>query len=196
VQRLAGEVGIFKVGLELFLAEGPAAIDAALEAGAGNVFLDAKLHDIPNTVGGAARAARDRGVRMLTAHCQGGGPMLEAAVRGAGDAVCVLGLTRLTSLSAGVDEVVEAARLAKSAGCGGVVCSGHEAEAVRKAIGDEMQIVCPGVRPVGSDAGDQVRVITPHAAMRAGADFLVIGRPIRDADDPVAAARAILADLD
>ncbi len=170
VRRLAAEVRIFKVGLELFSAVGPAAIDGALRAGAGDVFLDAKLHDIPATVEGAARSARDHRVRMLTAHCQGGRAMLEAAVRGAGDAVRVLGVTRLTSLPAGVDEVVEAALLAKSAGCGGVVCSGHEAEAVRKAIGDEMLIVCPGVRPAGSDAGDQVRVMTPRMAMRAGAD--------------------------
>lgn len=190
VERLAGEVGLFKVGLELFSAAGPEAVRSVSEAG-GRVFLDVKLHDIPNTVEGAAREACRAGVRMLTAHCQGGLEMLRAAVRGAGDEVCVLGVTRLTSLPASTLEVVDAARLAAEAGCGGVVCSPLEAAAVREAVGPKLQIVCPGVRPAGAAAGDQVRIMTPGDAIRAGADYLVIGRPIREAGDPLASVRAI-----
>jgi orotidine-5'-phosphate decarboxylase len=191
VRRLSDEVGVFKVGLELFCAAGPEAVRAIADAGAAGVFLDAKLHDIPATVEGAAREACSAGVRMLTAHCQGGVEMLRAAVRGAGDDVCVLGVTRLTSLPASQDEVTQAALQALEAGCGGIVCSPREAAAVREAVGPKLQIVCPGVRPAGSDAGDQVRVMTPGDAIRAGADWLVIGRPIRNAADPLAAVRAI-----
>ena len=190
VRRLEGEVGLFKVGLELFTSVGPQAVRAVSEAG-GSVFLDVKLHDIPNTVEAAARGACRAGVRMLTVHCQGGLEMLRAAVRGAGDEVCVLGVTRLTSLAAPADEVVAAARIALEAGCGGVVCSPLEAAAVREAIGRKLQIVCPGVRPAGAAAGDQVRIMTPGDAIRAGADYLVIGRPIREAGDPLASVRAI-----
>jgi orotidine-5'-phosphate decarboxylase len=190
VRRLQDHVGLFKVGLELFSAAGPEAVRAISDAG-GRVFLDVKLHDIPNTVEGAAREACRSGVRMLTTHCQGGLEMLRAAVRGAGDDVCVLGVTRLTSLPASPGEVVEAARLALEAGCGGVVCSPLEAAAVREAVGPKLQIVCPGVRPAGTDTADQVRVMTPGDAVRAGADYLVIGRPIRAADDPLEAVRAI-----
>lgn len=193
VERLSGRVALFKVGLELFSAAGPHAVHEISQAG-GRVFLDVKLHDIPNTVEGAAREACRAGVRMLTTHCQGGLEMLRAAVRGAGDDVCVLGVTRLTSLpalSASGAEVVEAARLAAEAGCGGVVCSPLEAAAVREAVGSKLQIVCPGVRPAGADVADQVRVMTPGDAVRAGADYLVIGRPIRDAADPLAVVAAI-----
>lgn len=190
VRRLSGHVGLFKLGLELFSAVGPEAVRSISQAG-GRVFLDAKLHDIPVVVEAAAREDCRAGVRMLTAHCQGGLEMLRAAVRGAGDEVCVLGVTRLTSLPASVGEVVEAARLALEAGCGGVVCSPHEAGAVREAVGPKLQIVCPGVRPAGADAGDQVRIMTPGDAIRAGADYLVIGRPIREHPDPLAAVRAI-----
>lgn len=193
VERLGSEVGLFKVGLELFSAEGPAAVHAVSAAG-GRVFLDAKLHDIPATVAGAARALRPLDVAMLTVHAQGGKAMLEAAVEAAGERTCVLAVTRLTSLEASLDEVAEAARAARESGCGGVVCSGREAAAVREAVGPELVIVCPGVRPRGSDAADQVRVVTPGEAVRAGADYLVVGRPIRDADDPVRAAREIAAE--
>ena len=195
VRLLSGEIGIFKVGLELFCAAGPEAVHAIADAGAARVFLDAKLHDIPATVEGAAREACRAGVHMITAHCQGGKEMLRAAVRGAGDDVCVLGVTRLTSLPTSLDEVTDAARCAREAGCGGVVCSGAEAEAVREAVGPELLIVCPGVRPRGAGDDDQVRVTTPEEAVGAGADYLVIGRPIREHPDPVRAAREIAAQV-
>jgi orotidine-5'-phosphate decarboxylase len=191
VTRLRGSVGVFKVGLELFSSAGPEAVRRVrAESGAG-VFLDVKLHDIPATVEGAARALREVGPAMLTVHTSGGKAMLEAAVRGAGPGVLVLGVTKLTSLEASVDEVCELARLAREAGCGGIVCSGAEAAAVRQAVGPGLRIVCPGVRPAGADRGDQARVVTPGSAIAAGADYLVCGRPIRDAADPVAAAHAV-----
>ncbi len=193
VERLRGHVGMFKLGLQLFSAHGPGAVREVTRAG-GRIFLDMKLHDIPATVEGAARALRGLDLAMLTVHAQGGKAMLEAAVAGAGEGVCVLAITRLTSLPASIDEVAEAARCAREAGCGGVVCAGPEVAAVREALGPELTIVCPGVRPAGADAGDQVRVATPAEAVRAGADHLVIGRPIRDHADPVAAADALLAE--
>jgi len=191
VERLRGSVGIFKVGLELFSAAGPEAVRAVRAASGAGVFLDAKLHDIPATVEAAARALRATAPAMLTVHAAGGKAMLEAAVRGAGPGVLVLGVTRLTSLHASVEEICELARLAREAGCGGIVCSGAEAEAVRQAVGPGLRIVCPGVRPAGSDPGDQARVVTPASAIAAGANFVVCGRPIRAAADPVAAANAI-----
>jgi len=191
VERLRGSVGVFKVGLELFSAVGPEAVRAVRAAGGASVFLDAKLHDIPATVEGAARALRKVAPAMLTVHTSGGKEMLEAAARAAGPDILVLGVTRLTSLSASIDEICELARLAREAGCGGVVCSGIEAAAVRQAVGPGLRIVCPGVRPAGSDPGDQARVMTPTAAIEAGADYVVCGRPIRDAADPVAAAHAV-----
>lgn len=191
VERLRGSVGIFKVGLELFSAAGPEAVRAVRASSGVGVFLDVKLHDIPATVEGAARALRGLGPAMLTVHTAGGKAMLEAAVRGAGPGVRVLGVTRLTSLPASLDEVSELARLAGESGCGGIVCSGAEATSVRKAVGPALAIVCPGVRPAGSDAGDQARVVTPGAAIAAGADYVVCGRPIRDAADPLAAANAV-----
>ncbi|MBM4335551.1 MAG: orotidine-5'-phosphate decarboxylase [Deltaproteobacteria bacterium] len=191
VERLRGSVGIFKVGLELFSAAGPEAVRAVREASGAGVFLDVKLHDIPATVEGAARVLRGVGPAMLTVHTSGGKAMLEAAVRGAGPDVRVLGVTRLTSLEASVDEVCELAILAREAGCGGIVCSGAEAAAVRKAVGPRLAIVCPGVRPAGSDAGDQARVVTPTAAIASGADYVVCGRPIRGAEDPAAVANRI-----
>jgi orotidine-5'-phosphate decarboxylase len=191
VERLHGCVGVFKVGLELFSAAGPEAVRAVSRASGAGVFLDLKLHDIPATVERAARALRTVAPAMLTVHGAGGKAMLEAAVRAAGPNVLVLGVTRLTSLHASVDEICELARLAREAGCAGVVCSGAEAAAVRQAVGPGLRIVCPGVRPSGSDPGDQARVVTPEAAIAAGADYVVCGRPIRDAADPVAAARAI-----
>jgi orotidine-5'-phosphate decarboxylase len=192
VERLHGEVGLFKVGLELFSTAGPEAVRAVTREG-GAVFLDAKLHDIPATVEGAARALAALEPALVTAHAQGGKSMLEAAVRGLGPRV--LAVTRLTSLPASLDEVTEAARCAREAGCRGVVCSGAEAAAVREAVGPDLLIVCPGVRPSGADADDQVRVVTPSQAIRDGADYIVVGRPIRDAADPLAAARAINAEV-
>jgi orotidine-5'-phosphate decarboxylase len=190
VERLARHVGLFKVGLELFSAEGPDAVRRIQRAG-GRVFLDVKLHDIPATVAGAGGSLRELEPAMVTVHAQGGKAMLEAAVGAFSAETCVLAVTRLTSLAASIDEVTDAARMAREAGCGGVVCSGLEARAVRDAVGPELVIVCPGVRPRGADEDDQVRVVTPEAAVEAGATYLVVGRPIRNAEDPVAAADGI-----
>lgn len=213
-EKLSDEVGLVKVGLELYVAEGPASVRVLREQGH-RVFLDLKLHDIPNTVGSAARSASLLDVQMLTVHASGGRAMVEAAVRGARegaeaagvDPPTVLAVTILTSLNDAALHAVgmlgpsaaaveRLARLAVSAGAGGIVCSPAEAEVVRAAVGEGVTIVTPGVRPEGSGADDQARVATPAFAVRAGADYLVVGRPIRDAEDPVAAARGIVAEIE
>ena len=204
-RAVAPEVGILKVGLELFAAEGPSVVRAAAALGR-PVFLDLKLHDIPNTVEGAARAAARSGASLLTVHASGGGEMIRAALRGAGPQLRVLAVTVLTSLDAAAldrvglsgppaDAVVRLARLAVDAGAHGLVCSPLEVAAVRAALGARPLLVVPGVRPAGTARGDQARVATPQEAIRAGADVLVLGRPLRDAPDPAAAARAIARDL-
>lgn len=204
-RAVAPEVGMLKVGLELFSAEGPAAVRSAAALGR-PVFLDLKLHDIPNTVEGAARAAAASGASLLTVHASGGGHMVSAAVRGAGGRLRVLAVTILTSLDddalaavglAGPAEgaAVRLARLAVAAGAAGIVCSPREVASVRAAVGPGPLLVVPGVRPAGSERGDQARVATPAEAARAGADVLVLGRPLREAPDPAAAARAIAASL-
>jgi orotidine-5'-phosphate decarboxylase len=202
-RRIAPHVGLLKVGLELFTAEGPPVVRAAASLGR-PVFLDLKLHDIPNTVEGAARSAAASGASLLTVHASGGPDMVRAAVKGAGGRVRILAVTVLTSLDgaaldriglAGPPEaaVVRLARLAVDAGAGGLVCSPHEVAAVRAAVGPGPLLVVPGVRPAGAALGDQARVATPEAAVAAGADVIVLGRPLRDAPDPVAAAVAIAA---
>ncbi len=204
-RAVAPVVGMLKVGLELFAAQGPAAVRAAAALGR-PVFLDLKLHDIPNTVEGAARSAAASGAALLTVHASGGPRMVEAAVRGAGGKLRILAVTVLTSLDeaqlgliglAGPAEqaVVRLARLAVKAGAGGVVCSPLEVAAVRAALGPGPLLVVPGVRPAGAAPGDQQRVATPAEAVRAGADVLVLGRPLRDAADPAVAARAIAAEI-
>jgi orotidine-5'-phosphate decarboxylase len=204
-RSVAPHVGLLKVGLELFAAEGPPVVRAAAALGR-PVFLDLKLHDIPNTVEGAARSAAASGAALLTVHASGGAEMVRAAVRGAGGKVRILAVTVLTSLDgaaleaiglAGPPEaaVVRLARLAVDAGAGGIVCSPHEVAAVRAAVGPAPLLVVPGVRPAGAAHGDQARVATPADAVRAGADVIVVGRPLRDANDPVAAAIAIAAEL-
>lgn len=204
-RTIAPAVGMLKVGLELFVAEGPAVVRAAAALGR-PVFLDLKLHDIPNTVEGAARSAAASGASLLTVHASGGPAMVRAAVKGAGGKVRVLAVTVLTSLDdvtlaavglAGPAEaaVVRLARLAVDAGAGGLVCSPHEVRAVRAAVGPGPLLVVPGVRPAGAARGDQARVATPEEAVGAGADVIVLGRPLRDAPDPLAAARAIAAGL-
>jgi orotidine-5'-phosphate decarboxylase len=204
-RAVAPHVGMLKVGLELFAAEGPAAVAAAAALGR-PIFLDLKLHDIPNTVEGAVRSAAASGAALLTVHASGGAEMVRAAARGAAGRVRILAVTVLTSLDGpaldaiglgGPPEaaVVRLARLAVAAGAGGLVCSPHEVAAVRAAVGPGPLLVVPGVRPPGAARGDQARVATPAEAVRAGADVVVVGRPLRDAPDPAAAARAIAATL-
>jgi orotidine-5'-phosphate decarboxylase len=204
-RAIAPAVGMLKVGLELFVAEGPSVVRAAAALGR-PVFLDLKLHDIPNTVEGAARSAAASGASLLTVHAAGGPAMVRAAVKGAEGKLRVLAVTVLTSLdAAALDEiglagppeaaVVRLARLAVGAGAGGLVCSPHEVRAVRAAVGPGPLLVVPGVRPPGAAKGDQARVATPAEAVAAGADVIVVGRPLRDAKDPAAAAREIAAKL-
>jgi orotidine-5'-phosphate decarboxylase len=204
-RAIAPAVGMLKVGLELFVAEGPAVVRETAALGR-PVFLDLKLHDIPNTVEGAARSAAATGASLLTVHASGGAEMIRAAVRGAGGRLRVLAVTVLTSMDAAALEaiglagppeaaVVRLARLAVDAGAGGLVCSPHEVAQVRAAVGPGPLLVVPGVRPPGAAKGDQARVATPAEAVRAGADVIVVGRPLRDAADPAAAARDIAASL-
>lgn len=205
LDRVEGRVGLVKVGLELFTACGPQAIEIVKQRGL-RVFLDLKLHDIPATVAGAVRSARAFGVSMLTVHTGGGKEMLTRAAEEAGDEICVLGVTLLTSLGAEdlkavsiagtpQDVVLNRARLAADAGLGGIVCSPREVVAVRGAIGDDLSIVTPGIRPKGAATQDQKRAATPESAINDGADYLVVGRPIRGAEDPGAAADAIVSEI-
>jgi orotidine-5'-phosphate decarboxylase len=198
-------VGLLKVGLEAFVRWGPAAVETARSHGRA-VFLDLKLHDIPNTVARAVDAARGLGVRFLTVHAGGAPPMLEAAVDAAAGEVGLLAVTLLTHLDedalgaldlpGGVGPRVERwAALAQRAGCAGVVCSPQEAAALRRRLEPRFLLVTPGVRPAGSDVADQRRVTTPAAALAAGADYLVIGRPLTGAADPAAALDALEREL-
>ena len=195
-------VGILKVGLELFVREGPPALSLGAEVGC-DVFLDLKLHDIPKTVERAVHSAASYGVRYLTVHAAGGPKMLQDAARAAdGSGVTLLAVTVLTSLDAGdlravgvaaepSEQALRLARLAQAEGVRGLVCSSAEVGALRAALGPEAVLVTPGIRPSGSAVGDQKRVGTPASAIQAGSSLLVVGRPIRDAADPAAAARAI-----
>jgi orotidine-5'-phosphate decarboxylase len=203
VDDLGDAVERYKVGLELYIAEGRTLIDELHERDK-RVFLDLKLHDIPETVRRAAEVASKMGVELLTVHAAGGRKMLEAAVAGAG-ATKVLAVTVLTSLDAddlaadGIAGSVEAAvirraRLAQAAGCAGVIASPQEAAAIRDAVGPSFLVVTPGVR-MAEGVDDQKRVATPRAARQAGADAVVVGRPIRDAKDRRAAAAAFVHEL-
>lgn len=210
---LAPVTGALKVGLELFTAAGPDLV-RALRARGASVFLDLKLHDIPHTVARAVEAAVRLEVQMLTVHAAGGRAMLEAAEQAAQAAAraagqpppLVLGVTVLTSLDdaalaeTGVPDptalqVQRLARLAIGAGLRGLVCSPLEVSALRAALPPAVQLVTPGIRPAGVAAGDQQRILSPREALAAGADWLVIGRPILEAPDPRAAASQILAEL-
>ena len=206
-RRLRGEVGMMKVGSQLFTAAGPAIVRELIADGH-RVFLDLKFHDIPNTVAGGVASAAALGVSLLTIHAAGGPAMIAAAAQAArGTETRILAITVLTSLDAaaldaiGMTGPVEAAvtrlaRLAADAGADGVVASPQEAGSLRAARGPQFLIVTPGIRPAGADLGDQSRAATPGAALAAGADYLVIGRPILAACDPVAAARAIVAEME
>lgn len=199
-------VSTVKVGLELFCRYGPPVVRACRAASGGRaVFLDLKLHDIPATVAGAARAVADLAPDLLTVHASGGPAMVEAAVAALPD-TRVVAVTVLTSLDraavaalgwAGdpLEVAVRLARLAVEAGARGLVCSPQEVAAVRAAVGPDVTLVTPGVRPAGSSPGDQARVATPAEALAAGADLLVVGRPITAAPDPAAAAAALARDL-
>jgi orotidine-5'-phosphate decarboxylase len=210
-QKLTAQLGpacdFVKVGLELFAAEGPGVV-RAMRAEHRDVFLDLKLHDIPNTVRGAARSAAATGATLLTVHASGGRAMIQAAVEGAGANCRVLAVTVLTSLDAGSlgaawgrkvadvgAEVVRLAGIAAEAGAHGVVCSGAEAGAVKAAFGEELAILVPGIRRAGGATHDQARVVTPSAAVKAGASYLVLGRAVTEAADPSAELKAILSEL-
>jgi orotidine-5'-phosphate decarboxylase len=215
VSRTAGEVGAFKVGLELINAVGFGVFDRISAAGGGRIFYDCKFHDIPNTVAGASRAAAKLGVWMFNVHCSGGHDMMKAASEAAEDGAqsagvpraLVIGVTGLTSMDQrtltdelGVptrvrDQVVRLAALARRAGLDGVVASPHEVQAIRSECGPDFLIVTPGVRPAGADVADQKRVMTPAEAVAAGANYLVIGRPITRAPNPAEAARTIVAQM-
>jgi len=209
VERLDPKQCKLKVGKELFVRAGPALVEA-LAAKGFKVFLDLKFHDIPNTVAQACRAAADLGVWMVNVHASGGLKMMRAA-REAVDQVAnppkLIAVTVLTSMSGedlrqiGLDtepaeQVARLAKLAHSAGMDGVVCSAQEAALLRREIGAGFLLVTPGIRPAGSEVGDQSRILTPARAIAAGADYLVVGRPITQADDPVAALHAINAEID
>jgi len=195
----------YKVGMQLYTAEGPTIVRDLIASGR-QVFLDLKYHDIPNTVGSAVREASRLGVRMLTVHASGGSKMLRAAseaARSGNPNLIVLGVTVLTSFAdsdleevgavGGLpDQVVRLAKLAVENGCQGVVTSAREAARVRSQLGTNFSIVTPGVRPAGSALQDQVRVVTPAEAIAAGASHIVVGRPITAAADPAAEARAVL----
>ncbi len=199
---LHGSVGLLKIGLQAFVANGPSIVREVQDRGA-KVFLDLKIHDIPNTAQHAVAEAVALGAEMVTVHASGGTWMLRAC---ASDAILVLGVTILTSLDdaelmrigfagSALDNAVRLAKLAQSSGLRGVVASPHEVAAIREACGPELRIVVPGIRPEGSDAGDQRRTKTPAAAIAAGADYIVVGRPVTDAQDPRAAAMAIIDSL-
>jgi orotidine-5'-phosphate decarboxylase len=207
VDQLGDQGTFFKVGFELYTRSGPSVVSALIGRGK-KVFLDIKLHDIPNTVAGAVRAASDLGVDLLTLHAAGGPSMLEAARAARSGDVRLLAVTVLTSLSPDEmstvwdrdirsvrDEVGRLALLAREARMDGVVASALEASWIRSLVGDDFLIVTPGIRPAGSDPGDQNRVATPADAVRAGADYLVIGRPITQAEDPAAALALVLQEI-
>jgi orotidine-5'-phosphate decarboxylase len=210
VQRLAGEVGLFKVGLKLFLAQGPGILQELVNAaGAPRIFVDLKLYDIPATILGAVRTI-PQGVAWITLPSDLGPTALRAIVQGT--ALKVLAVTVLTSTGAADLEglgyaadpsclVVSRAKMAQAAGCAGVVCSGREVKAVKEACGPDFLAVCPGIRPEWAAVlgDDQKRTVTPYDAIRDGADYIVVGRPIRnypEADGgPVAAARRVVAEI-
>lgn len=203
VRTLRPVVTWFKVGSELFTAGGPAAVAVVHDQG-GRVFLDLKFHDIPHTVAGAVSAAARLGVAMMNVHVAGGEAMLRAAVEANGGASertrpILIGVTALTSdesSAASLEQVVDAAVLAKRCGLDGVVASAQEVQAIRLACGSSFVIVTPGIRPTAVPGDDQRRTATPGSAVRAGADYLVVGRPITQASDPLGVARAVLLEIE
>ena len=206
IRAVAPHCGLIKLGLEYFLRHGPAGLAVA---GGAPLFLDLKLHDIPNTVAAAVRALLPVGAAMLTVHASGGGAMVATAADAAAQAEIppkILAVTVLTSLNASAlaetgvsggatQQVLRLARLALGHGADGMVCSAHEITALRDAFGEKPILVVPGIRPMGFEAADQARVMTPEQAMRAGADYIVVGRPITQAPAPGIAAEEIAASI-
>ena len=211
VQKLDSSVGMFKVGLELFIKEGPAVLTAIKDHSDAEIFLDLKLHDISITVERSVKSLLKYPVRFLTVHCSGGETMLQSAVNGAGDSgLQILGVTVLTNLGPDdhreelgyrkdltlQDLAVTRAGMAERAGCTGVICSGLEVASIRENF-KTLKTVVPGIRQLENTLSDddQKRVITPQRAIQSGADYLVVGRPIRDAADPKAAAQQIVQEI-
>ena len=202
IDTLHGVAGVFKIGLQAFIANGPSIVREVVARGE-KVFVDLKIHDIPNTAGRAVAEAASLGASIATVHAAGGESMLRACAH---DNVLVLGVTILTSLEESdllqigfsgnaVENAVRLARLSQAAGLRGVVASPMEIAPIREACGKDFVILTPGIRPAGSDAGDQRRTMTPREAISAGADYLVVGRPITSAADPRSAAQRILEEM-
>ncbi len=210
-RQLAGLVGGVKLGLEFFVAHGPAGVRAVIGEDGPPLFLDLKLHDIPNTVAGGVRAALPLKPAFMTIHASGGPAMMRAAAEAAAQAGAqrpkILGVTVLTSMDDAdleavgqrtpvAEQVVRLATAAKQSGLDGVICSPNEVAAIRQACGPEFVLMVPGIRPAWAAKGDQKRVMTPAEALAAGADHLVIGRPITGDADPAAAARRIVSEVE
>jgi orotidine-5'-phosphate decarboxylase len=204
VERLGDACKFYKVGGELFTAAGPQVVQT-LRALGNEVFLDLKLHDIPNTVKGAARSAASIGAKLLTVHATGGREMIEAAVEGAGATCGVLGVTILTSLDAAMlrsawgrkslevyGEVLRLAGDCAAVGAHGVVCSGLEAQKIGAKYGDKLKLLVPGIRPAGARTDDQKRTVTAAEAARAGANYIVLGRMITEAKEPASELRSVM----
>lgn len=207
VDTLGGEGDFFKVGLELFTREGPGVVEKLIDGGK-RVFLDLKFHDIPNTVARAVASATELGVDLLTVHSAGGADMLRAASDAADERTRVVGVTVLTSLSPSAveeiwgremlslrDEVVRLASMCHAAGLDGVVSSAQEAASIKRLVGAPFVVITPGIRLPGGGAHDQARVVTPGEAVREGSDYLVVGRAVSQADDPVGVLRMIKAEV-
>ena len=215
VSKLSNYVGAFKIGSQLFTAEGAKVVNMVNEKG-GKVFLDLKFHDIPNTVARAAEVATKLGVSIFNVHTSGGYEMMKAAAEATKKISVtlgirkplILGVTLLTSINQEIlekeigikkrleEQVVHLAKLAKTAGLDGVVASSWEIKEIRKACGEDFVILTPGIRPVGKSSDDQKRIMTPREAVKLGADFLVVGRPIRNAANPIEAAKKILREME
>ncbi len=209
VQSIGESANTYKVGKQLFTAEGPQIVRDLVSSGR-KVFLDLKFHDIPNTVAAAVREAAQLDVSMLTVHASGGSKMLKAAVDAAAQSSAkptVLAVTVLTSLSDAdlseigfrgnvITQVIMLGSLARKASCGGLVASAMEARELRRELGNDFAIVTPGVRPSGTAAGDQARVLTPREAIAAGSTYLVVGRPILQAAEPAKSAEAIVREIE
>ena len=213
VNLLKDHVGLFKVGLELFISQGPTILRLIHETAGNKIFLDLKLHDIPATVTRAFLAASAFGPEFISVHCDGSEGLLRGVTKNNPLKTKVLAVTLLTSLNKEtlknlgyaikyIDDITALvllrAQMAKKAGCQGVVCSGHEVSMLKKEVGNDMIAVTPGIRPAWSLVGndDQKRIVTPQTAVENGADYIVVGRPIRDADDPVSAAKKVAEEIE